>query len=288
MTDTLPLPPREMLFEPARVVLPANWAGHVPFAAWLMARHAPERLVELGTHTGFSYAAFCQAVVEYDLPTQCYSVDTWGGDEHAGHYGDQVFAELQAYHDPKYGHFSRLLRMTFDDALDYFQEGSIDLLHIDGLHTYEAVRHDYDTWRPKLSSRGIVLFHDINVRERGFGVWKLWEELSAQYPHIAFSHSHGLGVLLVGDDIPPAVRALAEAYQRHPAQVRQAFGLSGQRIELLAQIQEWKAFHAALDHEIEKRDRMLEERQTEIQALLDSHSWRITQPLRRLAGWLRR
>ena len=38
--------------------------------------------------------------------------------------------------------------------------------------------------------------HDIGIRAAGFGVWRLWQELSARYPHYAFSHSAGLGVLL--------------------------------------------------------------------------------------------
>jgi len=112
---------------------------------------------------------------------QCYAVDTWRGDEHAGFYTDDIFNEFSSYHDTRYRSFSRLLRSTFDEALQYFKDGSVDLLHIDGLHTYEAVKHDFDTWLPKLSDRAVVLMHDHHVRENHFGVWKLWAELSKRY-----------------------------------------------------------------------------------------------------------
>ena len=79
-----------------------------------------------------------------------------------------------ADHEGRYGGFSAfLLRMTFDDALPQFSDGSIDLLHIDGFHSHEAVSHDLHAWLPKLSSRGLILMHDINVSRAsasgGFG-----------------------------------------------------------------------------------------------------------------------
>ena len=156
--------------------LPA-WEGHIPFAFWIMEALAPSTFIELGTHYGTSYFAFCQAVERLGLATTCFAVDTWQGDEHAGFYGEEVFGTVNAYNAERYATFSTLVRSTFDEALSHFEDGSVDLLHIDGHHSFEAVRHDFETWLPKLSDRAVVLFHDTNVRFGTFGVSKFFNSL---------------------------------------------------------------------------------------------------------------
>jgi Methyltransferase domain len=200
------------------ILLPADhlraesaWNQHIPFAFWLTQAHAPSIFVELGTFCGTSYFSFCQAVAALRLPTRCFAIDTWQGDSHAGFYDESVFAGVDACNELKYAGFSRLVRSSFDEALPHFLDGSIDLLHIDGLHTYEACRHDFESWLPKLSRRAIVLFHDTNVRERGFGVHRLWAELAERYPHFEFLHEHGLGVLGVGAALDAPVKELFAA-----------------------------------------------------------------------------
>ena len=204
------------LAEPRLITSPAPWAGHTPFAMWLVTVQRPQILVELGSYSGISYLAFCQGVAAAGLQTNCYAVDTWGGDEHAGFYGEHIYQTLRENHDAHYGQFSTLLRKTFDEAVTEFSDASVDLLHIDGLHTYEAVRHDFETWLPKLTDRSIVLFHDTEVRRDDFGVWKFWAEIQGQYPSLSFTHSHGLGVLFVGSASLKPWLALG-LDPRHPA-----------------------------------------------------------------------
>lgn len=186
------------------------WAELIPFAFTLIEKLRPSVFVELGTHYGDSYCAFCQAIQKASVNCQAYAVDTWEGDEHAGFYGQDVLNLLRSQHDAHYSGFSRLLRQTFDDAATHFAPNSVDLLHIDGLHTYEAVKHDFLTWLPLLSDQAVVIFHDINVRERDFGVWKLFDELSEQYPTFRFDHSHGLGIAAIGTNVPEAIKFLFE------------------------------------------------------------------------------
>lgn len=259
-----------LTFKPQRLVFPYGWCGHIPFAAWLMKLHQPGIFVELGTHSGNSYFSFCQAAAEYELSALCYAVDTWQGDEHSGEYGADVFGDVSSYNAQKYAGFSTLMRMRFDEALAYFSDGSIDLLHIDGLHTYEAVKADFESWLPKLSDRGIVLFHDINVRERDFGVWRLWEEMSARYPHCAFYHSHGLGALVVGSAVDPAtIEAIRSCDAQH---VRLLFGTAADaaldrhlRLGAQQQLEAAKANLEALHSRCGALDAQLERQGADIQ-----------------------
>ena len=187
------------------------WREHAPFAFWLVSVLQPRTIVELGTHHGYSYFVFCQAVRALGLSTRCYAIDTWKGDEHAGFYSDEVYREVSTYNEDNYSSFSVLIRSTFSDALPLFADSSIDLLHVDGRHYYEDVRNDYESWRDKLTDRSVVLFHDTAVRERGFGVYKLWAELLGDRPGFEFVHCHGLGVLGYGANLPPAVASLLQS-----------------------------------------------------------------------------
>jgi Methyltransferase domain len=187
------------------------WVEHIPFVPAIIKMLKPMTFVELGSHHGDSYLAFCQWIHSSKLPTRCFAVDTWAGDEHAAHYGEEVYSHFCSIHNPLYAGFSSLLRMTFDEAATNFADESVDLLHIDGFHTYDAVKQDFNTWRSKLSKHAVVLFHDTNVRERDFGVWKFWAEISSQYPSFEFIHGHGLGVLGVGSNLSSEVSAFFSA-----------------------------------------------------------------------------
>lgn len=296
------------------------WTEHTPFAFWSVEAIRPRRIVELGTHNGQSYMAFCQAVTRMGLTASTFAVDTWQGDEHAGFYGNEVLDALREVHDVSYNEFSQLLQMTFAEAANVIEDSSVDLLHIDGRHFEEDVREDFEQWLPKVSDSGVVLFHDTQVRERGFGVYRLWAELEQKYPSFEFRHGHGLGVLAVGKNTPaPIARLTALQKDSHEAQmIRSAYSRLGvalsaqwdsrsaltreaderrktqQAVEelrdaLMADIEDLRGALKNRDDELAASQaelldvkRQLKRRSTELQQLRVSTSWRVTKPMRAL------
>lgn len=180
-------------FEP-RLYGVGAWTPHLHFAYDLVATLRPALLVELGVDRGESYFGFCQAASEHRTGTRCFGVDTWRGDHHAGGYDEATFTQVSEHNHAYYESFSTLLRSDFHEALSRFQDETIDLLHLDGLHTEAAVRHDLESWLPKLRPGGLLLLHDVRVRSKGFGVWKIWGELQQQSRSWTFEDGPGLGV----------------------------------------------------------------------------------------------
>lgn len=174
----------------------AAWAGHKYFAYDLVANLKPKVIVELGSYKGTSLFAFAQAIKDHKLKTELYGVDSWQGDDHTGFYGQDIYKKVSSIAKKQYGTVRlKLVKKFFDDAVTDFTDKSIDVLHIDGLHTYEAVKHDFKTWLPKVTDDGLILFHDTAYTKRGFGVYKFWDEIKHKYAVIAFKHSNGLGIL---------------------------------------------------------------------------------------------
>jgi len=302
------------------------WAGHKSFAYDLIRNVKPKTIVELGTHRGTSFFTFCQAVKDAYYDANLFAVDTWRGDKHAGFYDESIYKEVNAVKDKFYGGLKiKLLRKQFDEALDQFENNSIELLHIDGFHTYEAVKHDFESWIPKINRQGIVLLHDIFISRDDFGVYKFWEELKRAYKIIEFPHSYGLGVLFLDavrfqafinqernwqirysyiaeDKKNESVRnalydrdtALLEGGKRLASLEHQMNGQNEQIAGLNHSLSEQEGQIRNLDQELTDQkeksaalDRMLAERNAQIAEILSSRSWRITRPLRAVTRKIR-
>src|SRR5208282_3445221 len=104
--ESVSLEQSPLLWTPKLLDKPSAWWRHVPFAFWITAVCKPRVLVELGTHCGVSYAAFCEAILRLHLTTRSYAVDSWAGDSQTGFYGAEVFGELRSFHDLHYSSFS--------------------------------------------------------------------------------------------------------------------------------------------------------------------------------------
>ncbi len=270
------------------------WLEHAPFAFWLIEQMRPRTLVELGTHRGFSFFCFCQAIQALHLNSRCWAVDTWEGDSHTGPYQNNVFLEVNRHNNENYKAFATLFPGTFDEACGRFAPGEIDLLHIDGFHTYEAVRRDFETWLPKMTDDGVVLLHDTNVRTDDFGVWKFWAEIAKEYRHFEFLHGNGLGVICLGESTGGTLRQLCASSNRTRSAARRFYRRMGKTVQtdrLLVNSDNHarKIYFESLanSHEAAMRESVRKHHEGEvrrlefaIETMKKSLSWKVTAPLR--------
>ena len=109
-------------------------------------------LVEIGAEYGRSAAAMAQATA--GMATTIYSVDLFPGDLLDHHRDNLRRAGLDAQTQQIVGD-SKTVPIP-----DVITQDGIDLLFIDGDHTYEGALADLVRWTPLVKEAGILLVHD--------------------------------------------------------------------------------------------------------------------------------
>lgn len=173
------------------------WKGHRAFAHWLVHTLRPSTIVELGVDWGYSTFVFGTALQEItpSSPNESKGVvcgiDLFTGDNHAG-YRNTYESVLNTIRIRGLSQI-HIIKGDFTSVSKTWTK-PIDILHIDGLHTYEAVKEDFTNWSPFVKEDGIILFHDVTIQE--FGIKDFFHQSKDGFPFkYYFRHSAGLGIL---------------------------------------------------------------------------------------------
>ena len=165
-----------------------------------------KRVVEIGTARGGTLFLFLRSLAK---DARIVSVDLPGGAFGGGypHWKALLFHTLA-----RAGQTLKLLRgdshsEVTRDAISSALGGAADFILIDGDHSYEGAKRDFELYRPLLAERGFLAFHDIvpGLPEKVGGVPKLWAELKAQFPHRELVRDWGQGGYGIGLLFPQAV-----------------------------------------------------------------------------------
>jgi predicted O-methyltransferase YrrM len=165
---------------------------------------APEHLMEIGTAKGGTLFLFCQVA---SANAQVISVDLPAGKFGGGYTASKsklyrAFAKgnQEIVLMRKNAHDSE----TLNEVKGILSGSKLDFLFIDGDHTYEGVKQDFQMYHTLVRRGGIIGFHDIveGPPELVGGVHRFWTEIKDSYRFNEFINelnqvTYGVGIIYI-------------------------------------------------------------------------------------------
>ena len=154
---------------------------------WLVEEHRPRNVLEIGTCAGGTLYCLCRLaepdgmIVSIDLPDGSFG----------GGCTEERVDEMRMLF-PRDDQQLHLLRedshssATLANVQNILAGRQLDLLFIDGDHTYEGVKSDFEMYAPLARDGALIAFHDIlkHSPKLGVGVDRYWNEIKAGYRHV--------------------------------------------------------------------------------------------------------
>jgi cephalosporin hydroxylase len=174
----------------------------------LVGSESPRVVVEIGTAGGGTFYAWCRAaapdatIVSIDLPGGPFG----GADAPAdvttlSRYGRPA----QALHFLRADSHDQETRARLDEILG---GRGVDFLMIDGDHSYDGVKRDFEMYEPLVAAGKPIAFHDIvpHPQAPACEVDRFWNEIKDGRPHLEFvdrdapDQYGGIGVVYADGD----------------------------------------------------------------------------------------
>ncbi len=151
----------------------------------------PRTVVEIGTARGGSlFLLSCASdlnarLVSIDLPAGLYGggYPAWKGFIFRRFVGKSQTLHLIRGDSHK--------EATFNRTVDVLKGSPVDVLFIDGDHSYESTRSDYAAWGPRVQKHGVICFHDYQNAHYLDGVTKFIDEEILPAPQLKFVYRAG-------------------------------------------------------------------------------------------------
>lgn len=184
----------------------------------------PDVCVEIGSAHGYSACLIGLALKE-NLRGHLWAVDPHLTNDWSDQLEASTLESLQRHlRTLRVEQYVTVMRATTADAAPQLPS-RVDLAFIDGDHSYDGVRTDWQILRPRMSPFGIVVFHDTlwdrhrddpyyrQYRRDNMGVPRLLEEIRrGGYPVVTIDQCWGVSIvqpIVGGQDFTPIVEAVA-------------------------------------------------------------------------------
>ena len=185
--------------------LGSAWIGHGDFAIDLVELLKPDVTVELGVDWG--YSTFC---FSYPNIGKVQGVDWFQGDPHTSYRDTEDFVRnlhKELSEEFKFNNLE-IIKSDFNE-LSKTWDKKIDILHIDGMHDYNSVKNDFETWYKFCDEKSVVLFHDTYSFINDVG--KFFSELEGF--KLNTPSFNGLGVFTKSEEIYNLIKDINPNYK---------------------------------------------------------------------------
>ncbi len=118
-------------------------------------------IVEVGSFCGRSTIVLASAVRALGAPARVYAIDPHQGELTGAGGPERAEPTLDRFlHNVRSAGVDGCIEVLQMASTDVRWSGPIGLLFIDGLHTYEAVKSDFEHFEASLAPGSLVAFHD--------------------------------------------------------------------------------------------------------------------------------